>query len=324
MFDRILIPLDGSPNSEKIRHWVVDLAAEMESAVDLLAVIDPSKLHRPRRSSEDAMTDEQLLEQVVEEETEYARAYLRTQSDWFQERGVTVSGHVVTGDPAETIISQSYELDARLIAMTTRRRSALARGILGSVADRVLHAAGIPVLLVRPGDVPGFKDGGGLPGTVIVPVDGSSFSEGAVPYAEALASRSGGRVVFVNGRPPNSTYAEFAMAELAKVSELNSNESGTKGRLDSYLDGLVERSTRRGVEAELCRSHKPAADAIIEVTSESSDRMVVMTSHGASGVRRWLLGSVADTVIRSAEHPVIVIPPEHQQVAYRGQTTRRP
>lgn len=324
MFDRILIPLDGSANSEKIRYWVADLAVAMESPVDLLAVIDLSKLHLPQRSSTDAVADAQLVEQAAKEDVEFARAYLRKQSDWFRERGVTVAIHVVTGDPSEAIIAQSYELDARLIAMSTSRRSALARGILGSVADRILHAAGIPVMLVRPGDEPGFSDEGGLPGTVIVPVDGSSFSEGAVPYAEALASRSSGRVIFVNGRPPNSSYAAFAMTELAKVEQQEASEPGQKGRLESYLEGLVGRSTHRGVDAELRRSHKTAADAIIEVTSESRDRIVVMTSHGASGVRRWLLGSVADTVIRSAEHPVIVIPPEHQQVSYRGQKARKP
>ncbi|MDA1296651.1 MAG: universal stress protein [Chloroflexi bacterium] len=321
MFDRILIPLDGSPNSEKIRHWVVDLAAELKSAVDLLAVIDPSKLQSVRRYGTASEMAEQSAEELEEEETEYARSYLRTQADWFQERGVTVAGHVVTGDPPEQIITQSYELNAQLIAMTTRRRSTLVRGVLGSVADRVLHAAGIPVLLVRPGDVAGFKDGGGLPGTVVVPIDGSDFSERAIPYAEAIAMSSAGRVLFVNGRAPNASYAQFAMSDPAQMPD---HEGGHAAKMNAYLDSLVKRSARHGIQAEFHRSWKTAANAIIESTSESEDRMVVMTSHGASGVRRWLLGSVADTVIRSSEHPILVIPPEHQQVTYRGQSARRP
>jgi nucleotide-binding universal stress UspA family protein len=234
---------------------------------------------------------------------------------------VTVAAHVAVGDPSEQILTQSFELMSRLIAMTTKRRSAIARGILGSVADRILHAAGIPVLLVRPGEAAGFKDGGGLPGTVIVPIDGSTFSERAVPYAEAIARISSGRVLFLNGRPPNSTYAQLAMADSARAPD---EQTGRVEKLDSYLEGLVSTTSRRGIPAEFQRSWKTAANAVIEVVGQSDDRMVVMTSHGSSGVKRWLLGSVADNVIRSAEHPVLVIPPEHQEVSYRGKSARRP
>lgn len=307
MFDRILVPLDGSPESEKIRHWVVGLAAELEAAVDLLGIIDTSKL----KQSDD--------ESVIEAERESAHAYLRTQSDWFREQGVTVATHVINGDPAETIIDQARELDSKLIAMVTQRKSALMRGVLGSVSDRVLHSTGVPIMLARPGEVVGFEDGAGLPRTVIVPLDGSDFSEGAIPFAEAIASHSTGEVLYVSGVAPNSSYASYALADPAI-----SMDDGGKTKTGSYLENVTNRSISRGITATHVQVRETAAEAIIHEVSKSSDRMIVMTSHGATGIKRWLLGSVADKVIRTSEHPVIVIPPEHQQVSYRGGTKRMP
>ena len=205
MFDRILVPLDGSPESEKIRYWIAGLAAELKSVVNLLAVIDPTRLKDTGRDGK-----KRGPEELIEEESEYARQYLRTQIDWFQERGVTIATHVASGDPATEIISQAYELDARLIAMTTRRRSALMRGVLGSVSDRVLHATGVPILLARPGDVVGFENGEGLPRTIVMPLDGSNFAEAAVPFGEAIAKHTSGKVVFVSGSAPNASYAAYA------------------------------------------------------------------------------------------------------------------
>ncbi len=316
MFDRILIPLDGSPESEKIRYWVAGLAAELESAVDLLAIIDPARLKRPQQG-----TAADSTEDLIHEEAEFAHQYLRKQMDWFQEKGVTVATHVISGDPADVIIDQSHELDSKLIAMTTRRKSALMRGVMGSVADRVLHSTGVPIMLARPGEDVGFEDGGGLPRTIVVPLDGSNFSEGAIPIAEAIAKRTAGTVLYVSGTAPNSSYAAYTLADPAITLD---RQDGRSEKIDQYLKRVTERSVLRGVVAQQVRMKQTAAEAINEVASESRDRMIVMTTHGSSGVKRWLLGSVADKVIRSSEHPVIVIPPEHQQVSYRGQTARRP
>ncbi len=309
MFDRILMPLDGSPESEKIRSWVVGLAVELEAVVDLLAVIDPTQL----KSS--AAGDQQVdPDGLTEEESKFARDYLRTQADWLQERGVTVASHVATGDPAEVIVEQAIQLDSRLIAMVTHRRSAVMRGILGSVADRVLHHTGVPIMMVRPGEVAGFENGEGLPRTVVVPLDGSNFAEAAIPFAEAISKHAGGEVIYITGVAPNSSYAAYVMADPAMTP---AQRGGKRRELDDYLEEVTERSTSRGVKASNLHALRTAADAIIDEVSKTSDRMIVMTSHGSSGIRRWLLGSVADKVIRTSEHPVIVIPPEHQQVSYR-------
>ncbi len=316
MFDRILVPLDGSPESEKIRHWVVGLAAEFEAVVDLLAIIDPSKVRRPATSEQSGEPDE-----VLENEFEYARQYLRPQLEWLQGHGVTASFHVASGDPAETIIAQARELDSKLIAMVTHRRSAVMRGVLGSVADGVLHSTGVPIMLARPGENVGFENGAGLPHTVIVPLDGSNFSEAAIPFAEAIAQRASGRVHFVSGIAPNSSYSAYVLADPAVSID---QEEGRPPDSEDYLERVTDRSVQRGVTATFANIRKTAAEAIIDEVGKSGDRLVVMTSHGSSGIKRWLLGSVADKVIRTSEHPVIVIPPEHQQAEYSGDRRRMP
>ena len=316
MFERILVPLDGSPDSEKVCDWIIGIAESFDSVVDLLAVIDPSKVEGVTDD-----TPETEAEELVEAERQYAVEYLRKRVNWFQERRVTVASHAIVGDPAEQILLQARELDARLIAMATHRRSALMRGILGSVADRILHSTSVPIMLVRPGEQAGFGDDSGLPKTMIVPLDGSSFAERAISFAEGIASHTSGEVVFLTGSAPNSSYAAYTLADSAiMVNE----EEGTRERIDDYLKRIAERSSRRGIKVDWNHSRRIAAEAIIDAAGVSRDRMVVMTTHGSSGLKRWLLGSIADKVIRTSEHPVLVIPPEHQVENIGRRGARRP
>ncbi len=127
--------------------------------------------------------------------------------------------------------------------------------------------------------------------SIVVPVDGSSLAEGAIPYALALAERTQSQVRFVLVHP--GQYPPL-LIDSARV----------------YLAELTERfRTRLGASLSSIILNGPAASSLVQHVRDIGADLVVMTTHGRSGIERAWLGSVADEVIRSIEVPVIVLRP---------------
>jgi nucleotide-binding universal stress UspA family protein len=144
MFNKILVPLDGSELAEAVLPQVGSIARCTGASVILLRVlVEPS--------FEYAYPDPMLLEQVHQQVREDAQEYLDRMALQLKEQGFVVTVEMGRGPVAETILKCAEGMQADLIAMSTHGRSGMARWLLGSVADRVVHASPIPVLLVRPG-----------------------------------------------------------------------------------------------------------------------------------------------------------------------------
>jgi len=127
--------------------------------------------------------------------------------------------------------------------------------------------------------------------SIVVPVDGSALAEGAIPYALALAERTGSKVRFVLVHPDQ--YPPL-LIDSARV----------------YLTELTERfRPRLGASLSSIILNGPAASSLVQHVSDIGADLVVMTTHGRSGIERAWLGSVADEVIRSIEVPVFVLRP---------------
>jgi nucleotide-binding universal stress UspA family protein len=191
--------------------------------------------------------------------------------------------------------------------MATRRESALARGVLGSVTDRVLHSTSIPLLTLYPGEIHEFEKTNGGPERVIVPLDGSALSESAVKPAMEIVQASGAKVIFTE-----ILRLLFFGVGVAGM-EYGAGDFGIdvqKKEISSYLQGFVDDAELTGVKASAnVRSGSPSQQ-IVEEASEIDGSIIVMASHGSGGLKRWVVGSVADKVIRSARRPVLVIPPK--------------
>ena len=201
---------------------------------------------------------------------------------------------VVEGKPAEEIVQRAGSPDIDMIAMITRRESALAPGILGSVTHAVLRSTTVPLLTIDPHGTHRPFGEQGTPGVIVVPLDGSHLSEGAVPVALYLAKATDAEVLFVWVSPTSYFYR----AELG---------------ID-YLFPFAERARGEGIEAHTDVAVGSAARGIVEAVKKQPRPLVVMSTHGLSAFRRWIVGSVTDKVIRSSEHPVLVIPPQRQQL----------
>lgn len=150
MYEKILLPLDGSEVGEAALPYVEDLAAKLASSapaeVTLLQVIT-SLTHYVLAGETSAQIPytERELRQIKQK----AQEYLDRIAERLRSKGIKVNTRVATGHAAEEIIKAAREINADLIAMSTHGRSGLSRWALGSVTDKILREGNIPVLTVR-------------------------------------------------------------------------------------------------------------------------------------------------------------------------------
>jgi nucleotide-binding universal stress UspA family protein len=143
--------------------------------------------------------------------------------------------------------------------------------------------------------------------TILVPLDGSHLSEAALPYAEALAkvgTPQAGRIVLM--RAVETGWTD----EIMTREELNRLIAAEADQCKRYLEQTAEDFRRRGIDAQvLITQGQSAVAGIASVAKQVHADMIVMASHGLSGVVRAFLGSVADKVIHDTHLPVMLIRP---------------
>ena len=149
---------------------------------------------------------------------------------------------------------------------------------------------------------------------ILVPLDGSKLAEKALPHAQGLAKTSGATIHLINvftkhpGGIPltgglESGHSVAGTAELARQLE----ESQISG-MDEYLAHVATQLEHDGIHAEREIHEGPAHDHIIDYAKQHGIDLIVMSTHGHGGLKRLLLGSVTDRVIRAGEVPVLVVP----------------
>ncbi len=293
MYTRILVPLDGSRFSEGVLPYVRALARAVKVPVELLYVNDPARLapfSPPLQGGE-------YLQGVAASFTGAAE----------------VKYTVELGEPAGTIVDLAAAQTGTLIAMTTHGYSATRRWLLGSVADKVLHGSTNHLLLVRPTD--GDAAGEAFLKTMLVPLDGSALAEEVVPIATELASRLTLEIVLVRVltriyfAPPDTILPLFSQ----NVLDQKELWAQARAEVNEYLASKVEELHAQGlphVSSLLLESSAGGAAAeIIDLARTTPANLVAMSTHGRSGVGRWVLGSVTERVVRYSNDPVLVLRP---------------
>ncbi|WP_436928112.1 universal stress protein [Halosimplex amylolyticum] len=176
MYDHILFPTDGSEPAESVLKYSLQIAAEHEATIHVLNVVDTS--HDSLSGMQDDVDDtlEQEGTEIVNEAAQRAT-----------EHGIDVVSEVHHGDPYEANVEYSTQSAIGLIVMPTHGRRGLQRFLLGSVTERVINTADVPVIAVNPGTQPLAYPCQEL----LVPTDGSRGSELAVSEGVALANATG-------------------------------------------------------------------------------------------------------------------------------------
>jgi nucleotide-binding universal stress UspA family protein len=275
MYTRLLVPLDGSALAETALPYAEALAALTGGTLYLVRAAPP---------------DEQAA----------ALAYLQQVAQRLQAQGMSVEPRVLTGPAAEAIAYEALRCQADLMVLATHGRTGIARWVLGSVADALLHQIATPCLLVRPGQ----RRWEGRPRRVLVPLDGSELAERALEPATALAAPEG-ELLLYQVLPPAAATA----ADLEHDPTWSEILEEIRAEVLRYLERVAERLRTAGYRVRTATDYGEPAACIADCARREEADLIVLSSHGRSGLARWLLGSVADALVRRAPVPLLLLRP---------------
>jgi nucleotide-binding universal stress UspA family protein len=302
MTRHILVPLDGSALAETVIPHAAVLARAHNADLILFQVIAPGALRQtagwgPVPGDVRAGWAETALGQV--------RAGLDAIAERLQSSGIAVQIEVSgANDVASAIIGRAKrDPDTTMIAMATHGRSGLRRWMLGSVAEKVLQGATTPLLLFRAHE-PAASAALSYR-TIVVPLDGSLFAEQALDQAKAMAAATGATLVLVAVLP---VLDDVALAEVGVVPPwLVAEQQAEMERVDRYLNKTAAQVAAEGFTIRACVVGGTPAEEILRVSAAEHADLIVMATHGWTGLQRLWLGSVATKVVRSADLPVLVV-----------------
>jgi nucleotide-binding universal stress UspA family protein len=296
MFGRILLPLDGSKTAENAMPYALALAGGLKLPVDLLAVVDIAEL-----AAHLSAAHARYMDTIVEAEVKSINEYLGGVAKSFKETAVTSA--VKKGRADEVIITEAAADKSTLIVMATHGRSGINRWLMGSVAEKILRSTANPLLLVRAGKAAIPAGDVGLK-SVIVPLDGSQLAEAALPAVIELGKALNLEIMLLR------TYELPASAHYSGdyVPDFEALRARIRREAQGYLEGKIAALNAQGLRHVFSAATEgPAADEIVKYTLEHPESLVAMCTHGRSGVRRWVLGSVTEKVVRHSGSPVLVI-----------------
>lgn len=297
MYEAILVPLDGSKTAEKVLPYARYLAGKFKVPVELLAVVDVVEI-ASHMTSEKVHSLDTIIEDAVQHSTTYLRGVATTIA------GTNVRCSVEKGRAEDTIIEKAATDKTMLITMATHGRSGLNRFLLGSIAEKVLRGTVNPLLLIRAGDEK--SQGEAMLKSIIVPLDGSELAEAVLPIVADMAKKLDLEIeLFRTYHVPYNVYSGDEGLYAVNYEELL---AGLRDEAAEYLEKKAADLKRLGVAKVQCITKEGlAADEIISLGRKTPDNLIAMSSHGRSGVRRWVLGSVTELVVRHSGDPVLVI-----------------
>ncbi len=296
MYKRILVALDGSQISEGVLPYARSFAKGLKIPVELLHVADPDTLIPPLLAKPGRHYD------VLTAERKDRSEYLKEVGASFPDPK-EVDCSVRIGKASEMIVDSAAAYADTLIAMATHGHSGVKRWLLGSVADKVLHATASPLLLVRTTEeMKGSETR--LLRTVLLPLDGSELAEKAIPEVVELAREMDLEIVLVRVYAlATPAHADSYTPNLEQLWEQIRKEA------EDYLGEKARQLQGQGFgKVSTVSVEGDAAEKIIDLARERPQSLVAMCSHGRTGVGRWVLGSVTDRVVRHSGDPVLIIP----------------
>ncbi|MFH1381447.1 MAG: universal stress protein [Chloroflexota bacterium] len=309
MYKKILVPLDGSELAEEVFTYAKELAGRLN--------LDVVLLHVSSSDERDSLPMRQAyIEQragIIERDLEKARPKGTKAGGELPE----VHGEVVAGYPPEEILRYADEHDVDLILLATHGRSGQTRWALGNVADKVLRTTKVPVWLVHSGIPEEIVYDKWPTRRVLVALDGSELAEAVLPHAEEWAIKRGPErveVVLLRVCEPLAmpTYYTPELSGLPlRWGEYEQQEiDRCKQESQEYLAALVNKLAEKGITARSEVLFGKAAEEIINYANKNPFNLIIMATHGRSGVGRLVYGSVAASVLQGVMRPLLVVKPQ--------------
>ena len=292
----IMVPLDGSSLAEQALPVATHIASALRATLVLVRITPP--VAGPVATSDETAAAQRLeqLGHSADDEQRTVRTYLDGVATPLREQGLHVQVIIQQGVAAPTLVELLAPLDIGLVVMTTHGRTGMARFALGSVADHLVRASHVPVLLLRPLLVDRRTTRPDeLLERALVPLDGTVRAEAALDIAAAIAGCVTHNLTMLRVVPSRTKQATEQAAE-----EASQYLEGVRQRLVDHLEGRAEVETRVVVG--------DPAEQIIRCAQQDYN-LVIMATRGDIGSRRWVFGSVADRVLHDSATPLMLIQP---------------
>jgi nucleotide-binding universal stress UspA family protein len=307
MLSTVLVPLDGSRFAEAALPLAIRLASAAEARLYLVSVNQPVAV--PAGMGELAGLASNADEEAHRQSTQYL-AGIAARCGLVGNRPVEF--RLVDGLVGEAICDEAGRIGADLIVMATHGRGALGRLVLGSIADHVIRRSTRPVMVVHPSHHE--RQSCALSGgSILVAIDESEYSDAILDPVVDLALCTASPITLVTVVAPSFDVAEPTLPH--PVPQHPAIVARRSDQAHGRLRAVAERLQSRGLQVTTrVVVGDSAAGGILTVLGESRFDIVALTTHGAAGVRRLLLGSVAEKVIRAASKPVLALHPAFSAV----------
>lgn len=297
MFKHILVPLDGSGMAEAALPAAAFLSAKFGSLVTLVHVIEknaPREVHgQPHLKNSDEAT-----------------AYLKDIARRAFPQGVRIDFHVHTAEVdnvAESIVAHAGELDNDAIVMCSHGRGKAFHLLFGSIAEKVISLVSLPVILMRPhGDENNYQFSCN---SLLVPLDGDAEHAQALPVSKELAKACGAIIhlaVVIPGfgelSGQRAVTSRFLPGTTSKILEIS------VWKAEEYIQSQLDELRNQGFEADARVMRGNPAAVIDEAAREFHADLIVMTTHGKSGMDAFWSGSVTHKISVRSSTPLLLIP----------------
>jgi nucleotide-binding universal stress UspA family protein len=283
MYEKILVPLDGSELAEQALPYVEQIAGKLNSEAIFITVCLPGD----------------PLERALAE-------YIERRADKIQSLGIKTRSLCIEGESAASIIDFAEKNKISLIIISTHGRTGVSHWPLGNIANKIVQKSHAPVLLVRSSQLAKTAADRELR-KILVALDGSRFSEAIIPYAERLAKGIGSEVVLLKVIEPSKLPQLAAYIDREKYEEdfMAKLKREAARYLSKKKTALANKEVN--VNSELLEG-KPV-DTILQYVEDKSVNLIALTTHGFSGITKWAYGSVASRIIEGSPKPILLVRP---------------
>jgi nucleotide-binding universal stress UspA family protein len=286
MFEKILVPLDGSKIAEQAFPFIVELAAAFNSEVICAGVCEIEE----------------------KDQSQSCQLYQNTQADLLKSKigpNAKVKSVVLEGKASEEILKYAKTNIVNLLVMTSHGKSGIKPWSLGSTMDKVLHTVDAPLLIIRAGEKGGVSKTG-LFNKILVPLDGSETGGAAIPFVTELAKKLKSEITFLQIVAMGKHVHTIGGLNYVNFRDLDLDASKTRAK--EYLSGINSKLNESKISSKFEIKTGDADQEIVKYARDSKISLIALSSHGHTGIERWAYGSVTYKVLQTTDKSMLLVP----------------
>jgi nucleotide-binding universal stress UspA family protein len=291
-FQNILVPIDFSEFSSSVLNYAIGLAEKFHSNLILLHAVV---------LFEDDVNEEQRLqeyEEWVRKREKNINAHMKKNELRVNQKGISVDSVILRSiSAADAILEYLNDHSCDLIIMGTHGRTGLKHIFLGSVAEKIVRLSPIPVLSVHR-SVQDFRIE-----NIIAPIDFSIYSKNAADYAISIAENFKAQVNFIHVIE-KEIHPSFYASGVESIFQI---DTGLQDRVIQNMQGFLEEQLNSDIKPRFMVKEGRAHREIVEYAKEEKADLIVISTHGLTGLEYLLLGSTTEKVVRWASCPVLTL-----------------